>query len=96
MLPQTLQNLRLEGVRDLESVFDEEASESLAMWRSTPAAATTSFSLQQISVKNCPQLKKIFPQAGKLDYLRNIQSITVERCDELEEIISSELEEEPL
>lgn len=86
---KTLKSLTLCKVGNLKPVFDDE------FWTLVPG--TKSFPLQRLYVKNCPQLKKVFPPAAAgslLGYFQILKRIEVQMCDELEEIVSTSPEQD--
>ncbi|GLT94923.1 hypothetical protein SLE2022_126340 [Rubroshorea leprosula] len=85
---QTLERLNLQELESLKSVFDEEALALLS-----PAPTTTIFPLVSLSIGGCHQLKKLFSPKLLQSCLHNLETIGVQNCDEMEEIVASEEEE---
>ncbi|GKV46616.1 hypothetical protein SLEP1_g53590 [Rubroshorea leprosula] len=81
-----LEYLHLSYLENLKSVFDEEGLGSLE--------PPTSFSLKEISVYMCNKLKKVFSSGWLLSYFESIQTIQVQLCSQMEELISSSAHEE--
>ncbi|GLT34236.1 hypothetical protein SLA2020_087620 [Shorea laevis] len=86
---QNLESLYLYDLKKLNAVFGEVG----AVAKSAPLPAGTFSSLQKIKVWKCGKIKKLLP-LRLLRYLQNLQTIKVEWCDQMEEIIWSEYEEE--
>ncbi|GLT57727.1 hypothetical protein SLA2020_306780 [Shorea laevis] len=86
---QNLESLSLYGLPNLNAVFGEVG----AVAKSAPLPAGTFSSLQRIKVYSCRKIKKLLP-LRLLRYLQNLQTIKVQNCSEMEEIIWSEDEEE--
>ncbi|GLU24202.1 hypothetical protein SLE2022_401550 [Rubroshorea leprosula] len=84
---QNLEKLVLCNLGNLNTVFGEIG----AVAKSAPLPASTFSSLQYISVWRCDQIKKLF-SVRWLGYLQKLQTIKVEHCEQLEEIIGSESE----
>ncbi|GLT40769.1 hypothetical protein SLA2020_148790 [Shorea laevis] len=85
---QNLEKLELVSLKNLNMVFGEVG----AIAESAPLPAGTFSSLQCIDVGVCSQLKKLF-SVRWLGYLQKLQTIKVELCYQLEEIIGSESKE---
>ncbi|GLU14678.1 hypothetical protein SLE2022_312340 [Rubroshorea leprosula] len=79
-----LQFLGLAKLENIKSLFKEEAL----------APSALSFPLKTISIHNCPKIKALFSPRLLVRHLQNLESILVQGCDELEEIIASEESEE--
>ncbi|GKV45799.1 hypothetical protein SLEP1_g52843 [Rubroshorea leprosula] len=88
-LLQNLESLYLYCLEKLNAVVG--AVEAVA--KSAPLPAGTFSSLQKIEVGGCGKIKKLLP-LRLLRYLQNLQTIEVEWCDQMEEIIWFEYEEE--
>ncbi|GLT26544.1 hypothetical protein SLA2020_016030 [Shorea laevis] len=86
---QNLEKLELVSLKNLTMVFGEVG----AIAESAPLPAGTFSSLQCIDVGGCSQLKKLF-SVRWVGYLQKLQTIKVELCNQLEEIIGSESEGE--
>ncbi|GLT40757.1 hypothetical protein SLA2020_148690 [Shorea laevis] len=85
---QNLEKLELGCLEHLNMVFGDVG----AIAESAPLPASTFSSLQYINVAECYELKKLF-SVRWLGYLQKLQTIEVELCNQLEEIIGSESEE---
>ncbi|GLT95993.1 hypothetical protein SLE2022_136440 [Rubroshorea leprosula] len=85
---QNLEKLDLQGLDNSNAMFGEIR----AVAESTPLPAGTFSSLQYISVSYCDKIKKLF-SVRWLGYLQKLQTIEVNFCEQLEEIIGSESEE---
>ncbi|GLT40754.1 hypothetical protein SLA2020_148660 [Shorea laevis] len=85
---QNLEKLDLCNLDNLNAVFGEIG----AVAKSAPVLASTFSSLQYISVYRCDKIKKLF-SVRWLGYLQKLQTIKVDSCEQLEEIIGSESEE---
>ncbi|GLU23396.1 hypothetical protein SLE2022_394050 [Rubroshorea leprosula] len=83
----TLEYLELGDLKNLKSVFDEEAL-------GLSAPPTAFFSLKTIHVYECPKLKKVFSSGRVLGYFQSLETIEVDDCEEMEELISSSTYEE--
>ncbi|GLT25675.1 hypothetical protein SLA2020_007900 [Shorea laevis] len=83
----TLEHLQLDSLENLKSVFDEEVL-------GLSARPTNFFSLKTIRVVNCPKLKKVFSSGWLLGYFQSLESIQVNSCKQMEELISSSTYEE--
>ncbi|GLT95997.1 hypothetical protein SLE2022_136470 [Rubroshorea leprosula] len=88
-LPNNLEYLELSQLWKLKSVFDEEG-----LGLSPLVPPTSFFSLKQIRVKACDQLKKVFSSGWLLRYFQSLQTIEVQWCLQMEELISSSAHEE--
>ncbi|GLT40751.1 hypothetical protein SLA2020_148630 [Shorea laevis] len=84
---QNLEKLDLCNLDNLNMVFGEVG----AIVESAPLPAGTFSSLQYISVWRCDKIKKLF-SVRWLGYLQKLQTIEVNLCEQLEEIIGSESE----
>ncbi|GKV45792.1 hypothetical protein SLEP1_g52836 [Rubroshorea leprosula] len=80
----TFEHLDLWDLKNLKSVFDEEV---LGL-----SACPTNF--KTIHVFNCPNLKKVFSSGWLLGYFQSLETIRVDSCDQMEELISSSTYEE--
>ncbi|GLU24200.1 hypothetical protein SLE2022_401530 [Rubroshorea leprosula] len=78
-----LEYLELSQLWKLKSVFDEK---DLGLSPLVPP--TSFFSLKQIRVKACDQLKKVFSSGWLLRYFQSLQTIEVRWCSQMEELIS--------
>ncbi|GLT95985.1 hypothetical protein SLE2022_136360 [Rubroshorea leprosula] len=85
----TLEYLYLLKLDNLKSVFDEEG-----LGLSPLVPPTSFFSLKQIRVDECDQLKKVFSSGWLLRYFQSLQTIEVQWCSQMEELISSSAHEE--
>ncbi|GKV37106.1 hypothetical protein SLEP1_g45170 [Rubroshorea leprosula] len=74
---------------DLKSVFDEEG-----LGLSPRVPPTSFFSLKEIRVAVCDQLKKVFSSGWLLCYFQSLETIEVSSCSQMEELISSSAHEE--
>ncbi|GLT63116.1 hypothetical protein SLA2020_357010 [Shorea laevis] len=84
-----LEYLVLSELENLKSVFDEECLDL------SPLVPPTSFfSLKEIRVFACDQLKKVFSSGWLLRYFQSLETIEVEGCYQMEELISSSAHEE--
>ncbi|GLT95979.1 hypothetical protein SLE2022_136300 [Rubroshorea leprosula] len=84
-----LEYLDLSHLQNLKSVFDEE---SLGL---SPLVSPTSFfSLKEIRVDMCNKLKKVFSSGWLLRYFQSLETIEVDECLRMEELISSSAHEE--
>ncbi|GLU23385.1 hypothetical protein SLE2022_393970 [Rubroshorea leprosula] len=83
----TLEYLELWDLKNLKSVFDEEAL-------GLSAPPTAFFSLKTIDVYECPKLKKVFSSGRVLGYFQSLETIKVGDCEQMEELISSSTYEE--
>ncbi|GLT84573.1 hypothetical protein SLE2022_027940 [Rubroshorea leprosula] len=84
-----LEYLFLSYLKNLKSVFDEEG-----FGLSPRVPPTSFFSLKEIRVKDCDQLKKVFSSGWLLHYFQSLKTIEVSRCSQMEELISSSAHEE--
>ncbi|GKV13106.1 hypothetical protein SLEP1_g24173 [Rubroshorea leprosula] len=84
-----LEYLELTELKDLKSVFDEEG-----LGLSPRVPPTSFFSLKEIRVEYCDQLKKVFSSGWLLCYFQSLEAIKVSRCSQMEELISSSAHEE--
>ncbi|GLU24210.1 hypothetical protein SLE2022_401620 [Rubroshorea leprosula] len=84
-----LEYLFLFKLWNLKSVFDEEG-----LGLSPLVPPTSFFSLKEISVWQCGQLKKVFSSGWLLRYFQSLETIEVEGCYQMEELISSSAHEE--
>ncbi|GLT96097.1 hypothetical protein SLE2022_137440 [Rubroshorea leprosula] len=84
---QTLECLGLYGLDKLNGLF-----EANVMATSSPPPWTFS-SLQEVAIWECKKIKKLFPSWKLVEYLQSLERIYVFRCEEMEEIIGSDLEE---
>ncbi|GKU96887.1 hypothetical protein SLEP1_g10069 [Rubroshorea leprosula] len=69
---------------DLKSVFDEKG-----LGLSPLVPPTSFFSLKEIRVDRCDQLKKVFSSGWLLRYFQSLETIKVSSCFQMEELISS-------
>ncbi|GLT29947.1 hypothetical protein SLA2020_047760 [Shorea laevis] len=83
----TLEHLDLCNLKNLKSVFDEEVLD-------LSARPTNFFSLKTICLFICPKLKKVFSSGLLLSYFQSLETIHVNCCDQMEELISSSTYEE--
>ncbi|GKU96901.1 hypothetical protein SLEP1_g10081 [Rubroshorea leprosula] len=74
---------------NLKSVFDEEG-----FGLSPRVPPTSFFSLKEIKVEYCDQLKKVFSSEWLLHYFQSLKTIEVTCCSQMEELISSSAHEE--
>ncbi|GLT63117.1 hypothetical protein SLA2020_357020 [Shorea laevis] len=79
-----LESLYLSHLGNLKSVFDEEG-----LGLSPLVPPTSFFSLKEIMVINCHQLKKVFSFGWLLRYFQSLETIKVQGCWQMEELISS-------
>ncbi|GKV32522.1 hypothetical protein SLEP1_g41119 [Rubroshorea leprosula] len=84
-----LEYLHLNHLENLEYVFDEEGLDL-----SPRVAPTSFFSLKEIRVLGCHQLKKVFSSGWLLYYFQSLETIEVDWCSQMEELISSSTHEE--
>ncbi|GKV51176.1 hypothetical protein SLEP1_g57847 [Rubroshorea leprosula] len=84
-----LESLYLSHLENLKSVFDEEG-----LGLSSLVPPTSFFSLKEISVNGCGQLKKVFSSGWLLRYFQSLETIDVRFCFQMEELISSSAHEE--
>ncbi|GKV51130.1 hypothetical protein SLEP1_g57804 [Rubroshorea leprosula] len=84
-----LEYLCLFELQSLKCVFDEE---SLGLSPLVPP--TSFFPLKEIEVLDCHQLKKVFSSGWLLRYFQSLETIKVENCPKMEELISSSAHEE--
>ncbi|GLT84559.1 hypothetical protein SLE2022_027830 [Rubroshorea leprosula] len=84
-----LEYLELINLKHLKSVFDEEG-----LGLSPLVSPTSFFSLKEIRVDRCGQLKKVFPSGWLLRYFQSLEAIKVSLCSQMEELISSSAHEE--
>ncbi|GKV46630.1 hypothetical protein SLEP1_g53605 [Rubroshorea leprosula] len=84
-----LEYLYLSRLENLKCVFDEEG-----LGLSPLVPPTSFFSLKEIRVLNCDQLKKVFSSGWLLRYFQSLQTIKVKECLQMEELISSLAHEE--
>ncbi|GLT63119.1 hypothetical protein SLA2020_357040 [Shorea laevis] len=84
-----LESLWLQGLENLKSLFDEEG-----LGLSPLVPPTSFFSLKEIRVYSCHQLKKVFSFGWLLHYFKSLETIKVDMCWEMEELISSSANEE--
>ncbi|GLU24201.1 hypothetical protein SLE2022_401540 [Rubroshorea leprosula] len=84
-----LEYLHLDYLKNLKCVFDEEG-----LGLSPLVPPTSFFSLKEIRVAGCGQLKKVFSSGWLLRYFQSLQTIEVSYCDEMKELISSSAHEE--
>ncbi|GKV46619.1 hypothetical protein SLEP1_g53593 [Rubroshorea leprosula] len=84
-----LESLWLLGLKNLKSLFDEEG-----LGLSPLVPPTSFFSLKEITIYLCHQLKKVFSSSWLLRYFQSLETIEVDMCWEMEEIISSSAHEE--
>ncbi|GLT84554.1 hypothetical protein SLE2022_027780 [Rubroshorea leprosula] len=84
-----LEYLKLTHLKNLKSVFDEEG-----FGLSPRVPPTSFFSLKEIRVEACDQLKKVFSSGWLLCYFQSLETIVVSGCSQMEELISSSAHEE--
>ncbi|GLT60685.1 hypothetical protein SLA2020_334410 [Shorea laevis] len=85
-----LEYLELIDLKNLKSVFDEKG-----LGLSPLVPPTIFFSLKEIRVRQCDQLKKVFSSGWLLRCFQSLETIEVSGCSQMEELIlSSEHEEE--
>ncbi|GLT95998.1 hypothetical protein SLE2022_136480 [Rubroshorea leprosula] len=84
-----LEYLQLDYLTNLKCVFDEEG-----LGLSPRVPPTSVFSLKEIRVWRCDQLKKVFSSGWLLRYCQSLETIEVEECPQMEELISSSTNEE--
>ncbi|GLT40771.1 hypothetical protein SLA2020_148810 [Shorea laevis] len=84
-----LEYLHLSELENLKSVFDEEG-----LGLSPLVPPTSFFSLKKIKLFACDQLKEVFSSGWLLHYFQSLETIEVEGCYEMEELISSSAHEE--
>ncbi|GLT84549.1 hypothetical protein SLE2022_027730 [Rubroshorea leprosula] len=84
-----LEYLLLSGLKNLKSVFDEEG-----LGLSPRVPPTSFFSLKEIRVTCCDQLKKVFSFGWLLQYFQSLETIEVSSCSQMKELISSSAHEE--
>ncbi|GKV13105.1 hypothetical protein SLEP1_g24172 [Rubroshorea leprosula] len=84
-----LEYLALINLKHLKFVFDEEG---LGLLPRVPP--TRFFSLKEIRVFRCNQLKKVFSYGWLLHYFQSLETIEVSWCSQMEELISSSAHEE--
>ncbi|GKV52007.1 hypothetical protein SLEP1_g58617 [Rubroshorea leprosula] len=85
----SLECLYLTDLNNLKSVFDEEG-----LGLSPLVPPTSFFSLKEIGVVKCHQLKKVFSSGWLFCYFQSLQTIKVQWCSQMEELISSSAHEE--
>ncbi|GLT60629.1 hypothetical protein SLA2020_333870 [Shorea laevis] len=85
-----LEYLLLINLKNLKSVFDEKG-----LGLSLLGPPTSFFSLKEIRVEQCDQLKQVFSSGWLLRHFQSLETIEVSGCSQMEELIlSSEHEEE--
>ncbi|GKV46488.1 hypothetical protein SLEP1_g53470 [Rubroshorea leprosula] len=84
-----LEYLQLYQLENLKSVFDEEG-----LGLSPLVPPTSFFSLKEVRVFGCNQLKKVFSSGWLLRYFQSLETIEVDGCLQMEELISSSVDEE--
>ncbi|GKV49217.1 hypothetical protein SLEP1_g55979 [Rubroshorea leprosula] len=84
-----LEYLKLSCLPKLKYVFDEEG-----LGLSPLVPPTSFFSLKKIKVIECNQLKKVFSSGWLLRYFQSLQTIEVDNCLQMEELIPSSVDEE--
>ncbi|GLU24214.1 hypothetical protein SLE2022_401660 [Rubroshorea leprosula] len=84
-----LEYLFLFNLENLKWVFDEEG-----LGLSPLVPPTSFFSLKEITVLQCNQLKKVFSSGWLLHYFQSLETINVSNCWQMEELISSSAHEE--
>ncbi|GKV34481.1 hypothetical protein SLEP1_g42852 [Rubroshorea leprosula] len=85
--------LQVRQLQNLESITVDELEEIIASEESREEDANLPLSnLKNLVLRNMHKLKSICGRAGRLQVrqLQNLESITVDGCEELEEIIASE------
>ncbi|GLT40134.1 hypothetical protein SLA2020_142900 [Shorea laevis] len=78
----------LDNLDCLDRVFKVEF---IAM---SPPQLHTFSSLKRVVISRCKKIKKLFPSWKLVEYLRSLESIYVQNCEEMEEIIGLDPEEE--
>ncbi|GLT96077.1 hypothetical protein SLE2022_137260 [Rubroshorea leprosula] len=84
---QTVEYLKLVNLHKLDGLL-----EANIIAKSSPPPGTFS-SLKVVRIFSCKKLKKLFPSWKLVEYLQSLESIDVNNCEEMEEIIASDLEE---
>ncbi|GLT95982.1 hypothetical protein SLE2022_136330 [Rubroshorea leprosula] len=84
-----LEYLHLYNLVNLKSMFNEEG-----LGLSPLSPPTIFFSLKEIEVYGCNQLKKVFSSGWLLGYFQSLETIRVGWCSQMEELISSLAHEE--
>ncbi|GKV46635.1 hypothetical protein SLEP1_g53609 [Rubroshorea leprosula] len=84
-----LESLCLRDLNNLKCLFDEEG-----LGLSPLVPPTSFFSLKEIRIFECNQLKKVFSSGWLLRYFQSLETIEVECCSQMEELISSSAHEE--
>ncbi|GLU24209.1 hypothetical protein SLE2022_401610 [Rubroshorea leprosula] len=84
-----LESLYLRDLNNLKCLFDEEG-----LGLSPLVPPTSFFSLKEIRIFECNQLKKVFSSGWLLHYFQSLETIEVECCSQMEELISSSAHEE--
>ncbi|KDP38942.1 hypothetical protein JCGZ_00699 [Jatropha curcas] len=84
---QTLENITIHSLEDLQFLFSREATIPLS-----PPLPTFSL-LKVFHLYDCPRMKHLFP-SGCLSNLHNLQQISVCNCENMEELIAVGEEQE--
>ncbi|GLT96083.1 hypothetical protein SLE2022_137310 [Rubroshorea leprosula] len=84
---QTVEYLKLVNLHKLDGLL-----EANIIAKSSPPPGTFS-SLKVVRIFSCKKLKKLFPSWKLVEYLQSLESIDVNNCEEMEEIIASDLKE---
>ncbi|XVF78079.1 hypothetical protein PTKIN_Ptkin14bG0099700 [Pterospermum kingtungense] len=95
-------NICTDGINILSDVEDlnivdctvDLCEEEAFFSRIIPAPVNTFSSLSRIEIINCKNMKKLFSSNWVLHNLQNLVQLRVENCEDMEEIITSELEVE--
>ncbi|GLT25963.1 hypothetical protein SLA2020_010610 [Shorea laevis] len=85
---QTLEYLGLFFLDKLDGLF-----EANVMVTSSPPCRIFS-SLKEVEIQYCQKIKKLFSSWKLVEYLQSLERIDISGCEEMEEIIGSDLEEE--
>lgn len=86
-LLQSLADLHLEGLQNLQWMIKQERGDS------TILAPSIFSSLRKISIQFCPKLKSLFTPLMVLSSLQNLEEIYVKHCDQMSRIVGSELDQ---
>ncbi|GKV51191.1 hypothetical protein SLEP1_g57861 [Rubroshorea leprosula] len=84
---RTVEYLDLQNLHKLDGLF-----EANIIAKSSPPPGTFS-SLKVVWIWGCKKLKKLFPSWKLVEYLQNLEEISVQYCEEMEEVIASDPEE---
>ncbi|GKV50074.1 hypothetical protein SLEP1_g56790 [Rubroshorea leprosula] len=85
---QNLECLDMSNLHKLDGLF-----EANVMATSSPPPRAFS-SLQDVRIQECKKIRKLFSSWKSVEYLQNLERISVWRCEEMEEMIASDPEEE--